>query len=52
MDQNLVGFPNSMYFHVRPYTPYFGYGYGGIKGVLTILPPMFDLLTNPMISPN
>jgi len=24
IEQNLVGFPNSMYHHVQPYTPYFG----------------------------
>jgi hypothetical protein len=27
MEQNSVGFPNSMYFHVRPYMPNFGFGY-------------------------
>jgi hypothetical protein len=32
MEQNLMGFPNSMYPHVGPYTPYFGYGYGGHRG--------------------
>jgi hypothetical protein len=32
MEQNLVGFPNSMYLHVGPYTPYFGYGYRGHRG--------------------
>jgi len=26
MEQNLVGFFNSMYIHVGPYTPYFGFG--------------------------
>jgi hypothetical protein len=31
--QNLVGFPNSMYPHVGPYTPYFGFGYGGVGDV-------------------
>jgi hypothetical protein len=34
MEQHLVSFPNSMYFHVGPYTPYFGYGYEGIGSVL------------------
>jgi hypothetical protein len=27
MDQNPIGFPNSMYLHVGPYTTYFGYNY-------------------------
>jgi hypothetical protein len=27
MEQNLVGFPHSMYLHVGPYTPNFGFGY-------------------------
>jgi hypothetical protein len=27
MEQNVIGFPNSMYLHVGPYTPYFGSGY-------------------------
>jgi hypothetical protein len=36
MEQNLVGFPNSMYPHVGPYTPYFGFGYKGIRGVPTM----------------
>jgi hypothetical protein len=36
MDQNIVGFPNLMYIHVGPYTPYFGYDHGGIMGVLTM----------------
>ncbi len=36
-----------MYPHVGPYTPYFGSGYGGIKSVLIMWPPMFDSLANP-----
>jgi hypothetical protein len=51
MEQNLVGFPNSMYLHVGPYTPYVGFGYGGIRGVLTMWPPMSNPLVNPMASP-
>jgi hypothetical protein len=51
MEQNLVGFPNSMYLRVKPYTPYFGSSYRGIRGVPTMWPPMSDPLTNPMISP-
>jgi hypothetical protein len=27
MEQNLIGFPNSMYIHGGPYPLYFGYGY-------------------------
>jgi hypothetical protein len=27
MDQNPIGFPNSMYLHVGPYTTYFGSSY-------------------------
>ncbi len=51
MEQNLVGFPNSMYPYVGPYTPYFGFGYGGIAGVPTMWPPMSNPLTNPTSSP-
>jgi hypothetical protein len=51
MEQNLVGFPNSMYPHVGPYTPYFGFGYKGIGGVPTMWPPMSDPLTNLTTSP-
>ncbi len=40
-----------MYFQVGPYTPYFGFGYRGIKNVPTMRPPMFDPLINPMASP-
>jgi hypothetical protein len=51
MEQNLVGFPNSMYPYVGPYTPYFGFGYVGIKGVPIMWPPMSNPLVNPMASP-
>ncbi len=51
MEQNLIGFPNSMYLHVRPYTPYFGFSYRGMGGVPTMWPPLFNPLVNPMISP-
>ncbi len=51
MQQNPVGFPNLMYPHVGPYTPYFGSSYGGIGSVPTMLLPMFDPLVNPMASP-
>jgi len=44
MEQNLVGFPNSMYLHVGTYTPYFGYSYKGVGGVPTMWPLMFDPL--------
>jgi hypothetical protein len=46
MEQNLVGFPNSMFPHVGPYTPYFGYDYNGIRSVPTTWPPMFDPFVN------
>jgi hypothetical protein len=36
MEQNLVSFPNSMYPHVGPYTPYFGFGYEGIRRAPTM----------------
>ncbi len=45
----IFGFSSSIYSHVRPYTPYFGSGYRGIKGVPTMWPPMSNPLTNPMI---
>ncbi len=48
MEQNLVGFPNSMYLHFGPYTPYFGSSYEGIMSVPTIWPPMSNPLANPM----
>jgi hypothetical protein len=52
MEQNLVGFLNSMYLHVGPYTPYFGYGYEGIWSVPIMWPLMSNPLTNPMALPN
>jgi hypothetical protein len=51
MDQNPVGFPNSMYPHVGTYTPYFGFGYGGIGRVPIVWPPMFNPLANPITPP-
>ncbi len=51
MEQNLVGYPNSMYPHVGPYTPYFGYVYEGIMSVFTMWPPKSDPLTNPTTPP-
>jgi hypothetical protein len=47
MEQNLIGFPNSMYLHVGPHTLYFGFGYGGIGSVPTMWPPMSNPLVNP-----
>ncbi len=43
MQQNPIGFPNSMYPHVGPHTPYFGFGYKGIGvflqcGLLCLIP--------------
>jgi hypothetical protein len=51
MDQNPVGFPNSMYPHFGPYTPYFGPCYGGVRVVPTMWPFMSNPLANPTISP-
>jgi hypothetical protein len=51
MEKNLVGSPNSMYFHVGPYTPYFYSGNGGIKNVPTMWLPMFNPLINPTTPP-
>jgi hypothetical protein len=51
MEQNPIGFPNSMYLCVGPYTPYFGFGYGNIRSVPTMWPCMFDPLINPKASP-
>ncbi len=51
MEQNLVSFPNSMYLHVGPYTPYFGYGYGGINNAPTMWLPRFNPLVNPITPP-
>jgi hypothetical protein len=51
MDQNPVGFPNSMYPHVGTYTPYFGSGYGGIGRAPIVWPPMFNPLVNPTTPP-
>jgi hypothetical protein len=46
IEQNPIGFPNSMYPHVGPCTPYFGFGYGGIGSVPTMWPPIFNPLVN------
>jgi hypothetical protein len=51
MEQNGVGFPNSMYPHVGPYTPYFGFSYGGIVSVPTMWSPMSNPLIVPMALP-
>jgi hypothetical protein len=40
-----------MYFHVGPYTPYFGSIYRGIGSAPTMWPPMFNPLTNPIAPP-
>ncbi len=52
IEQNLIGFPNSMCFHVEPYRPYFGYGYSGLGIVPAMLPPMSSHFTNITIAPN
>jgi hypothetical protein len=36
MEQNPIGFANSMYPLVRPYTLYFGFSYEGVGGVPTM----------------
>ncbi len=40
-----------MYLQIGPYTPYFGFSYGGVGGVPTMWPPMSNPLANPMASP-
>lgn len=50
MEQNSVGFSNSMYLHVGFYTSYFGYGYKGIRNVPIMWPPISNPLTNPTTS--
>jgi hypothetical protein len=47
MEQYPVGFPNPIYFHVGPYTPYFGFSYEGIRSVPTMWPPRSNSLANP-----
>jgi hypothetical protein len=51
MEQNLIGFLNSMYSCVRPFTTYFGFGYEGIGSACTMWSPMFNPLTNPITQP-
>jgi hypothetical protein len=51
MEQNPLGFPNSMYPHVGTYTPYFDYGYRGIGNVLIVWSLDADPLTNPTTPP-
>jgi hypothetical protein len=51
IEQNLVGFPNLMYPHVGPYTPYFGFSYKGVECDPIMWPPMSDPLANFMTSP-
>jgi len=40
-----------MYPHVGPCTPYFDFGYGGIKSVPTMWPPISDPLINLIAPP-
>jgi hypothetical protein len=51
MEQNTIGFPNSMYPHVVPYTSYFHSSYGGIGSVPTMWPSMSNPLANPTAPP-
>jgi hypothetical protein len=46
MEKNLVGFPNSMFFHVGPCTPYFGPHYGGKESA----PVMWLLIFDPSVN--
>jgi hypothetical protein len=46
MEQNPISFPNSMYLHVGPCTPYFGFGYGGIRSA----PIMWHPISNPLVN--
>jgi hypothetical protein len=39
LEQNVVSFPNSMFFYVGPYTPYFEYGYNKMGSILAMWPP-------------
>jgi len=52
MEQNPTGLPNSMYFHVGLYTPYFGFGYEDIRTVATMWPLVSNPLANPKASLN
>jgi hypothetical protein len=45
IEQNPIGFPNSMFPHVGPYKPYFGYGYSGMGSV----PTMWLLMFSPFV---
>jgi len=51
MEQNLAGFPNSMFPCVGPYTPYFAFGYGGTGSAFIIWLLMFNLFASIMAPP-
>jgi len=51
MEQNPVGFPNSVFLHVGPYTSYFCSSYDGIGSVFVMWPPMSNPLINITTSP-
>jgi hypothetical protein len=52
MEQNLVGFPNSILLYVGPYITYFGVSYDGIGSAHVLWPLMFDCVTNIMAPPH
>lgn len=51
IEQNLVGFPNSMFPFVGPYPPFFGFGYNGMGSVPTMWPLMFGPFANIIAAP-
>jgi hypothetical protein len=52
MEQNPVGFPNSICLHVGPYSPYFCVSYDGIGSAHVLWPLMFDHVTKIMAPPH
>jgi hypothetical protein len=51
IEQNPIGFPNSMFPHVGPNRPYFGYGYIGMGSVPTMWLPMSSPFINITTAP-
>jgi hypothetical protein len=52
IEQNLIGFPNSIFLHVGPYRPYFGSGYSDMGSVPTMWLPISSPSTNITRTPN
>jgi hypothetical protein len=46
IEQIPIGFPNSMFPFVGPYTPYFGFGHDGMGNVPTMWPQVFSPFAN------